>query len=267
MKWILLAFFWPIAAMAQAQPDLAKHFIDAGFPTGTMLVYDLHRDAYTSINPQRIDEMVPPASTYKIFNAMVGLETGVLADENTVIKWDGVKRTPEVWNHDQTLQSAIAISCVPYFQEVARRVGRERMQHWLDAAGYGNRTIGEKIDEFWLNGNLRISAREQVDLLVRLYRNQLPFSQRTMEIDRKILITEQTPLYTLHSKTGWAQRVSPQVGWWVGWVERSDGNVYFFAMNISTDKPPANFADVRIQLTKAVLRDLKILPAADATQK
>jgi beta-lactamase class D len=141
------------------------------------------------------------------------------------------------------------------------------MQHWLDAAGYGNRTIGEKIDEFWLNGNLRISAREQVDLLVRLYRNQLPFSQRTMEIDKKILITEQTPLYTLHSKTGWAQRVSPQVGWWVGWVERSDGNVYFFAMNISTDKPPANFADVRIQLTKAVLRDLKILPAADATQK
>jgi beta-lactamase class D len=191
----------------------------------------------------------------------VGLETGVLKDENTVIPWDGVKRTPESWNHDQTLQSAIAVSCVPYFQEVARRVGRERMQKWLDAAGYGNRNIGEKIDEFWLNGDLRISAREQVDLLVRLYKNELPFSQRTMDIDKKILIIEQTPTYTLHAKTGWAKGVTPQIGWWVGWIERSNGNVYFFAMNIATDKPPADFAEVRIRLARMVLKDLKMLPA------
>ncbi|HMB96817.1 MAG TPA: class D beta-lactamase [Tepidisphaeraceae bacterium] len=266
MKWMLLAFLWPAAALGQAQPDLAKRFIDAGYPNSTMLVYDLRQDVYTTINPSRTDEMFLPASTFKIFNSMAGLETGVLQDENSVIKWDGVKRTPEIWNRDHTLQSAIQVSCVPYFQEVARRIGHDRMQHWIDAVGYGNQNIGGKIDEFWLDGDLRISARQQVQLLVRLYKNDLPFSQRTMDIEKKILINEQTPQYTLRAKTGWAQRISPQVGWWVGWVERSDGSAYFFAMNISTDKPPANFADVRIQLTRAVLKDLKILPA-DAPDK
>jgi beta-lactamase class D len=201
---------------------------------------------------------LPPASTFKILNSLIALETGVVHDEHTVIKWDGVVRERSETNRDFDMAGAFRTSVLWYYEEIARRVGREQMQSWLEKVGYGNRKAGGVETAFWLHGDLRITAREQIEFLVRLYRDDLPFSPRSVQIVKQIMIHEKSPKYTLRAKTGWARKPH-DIGWWVGWVEHDDGRVYFFATNIESDKRMADFGPTRIRITRAILRDLGAL--------
>lgn len=242
-------------ASVSQRPDFGKYFQQANVK-GTFILYDLKKDQYLVYNSKRASTRIIPASTYKIFNSLVALETGVINDENEAIAWDGVKRKFPQWNRVQTMRTAIKDSVVWFYQELARRIGQERMQHYINLAGYGNRDISGGIDQFWLQGGLRISPQEQIDLLVKLYRNELPFSQRTMNIVKDILINQKTSDYILRGKTGWATDFIPQVGWYVGYLERSD-NVYFFALNIDITKPEDIKA--RIAITKSILQDMGLI--------
>jgi beta-lactamase class D len=241
--------------------DLTRHFADSGYE-GTTVVYDVTQDRFTIVNPQRADKALLPASTFKIFNAMVALDAPVIRDENEVIKWDGKVRQNDAWNRDHDLTSAMKTSCFPYFQELARRIGPERMQQWLERTNYGNHKATPAIDRFWLDGDLRISARQQVQFLSRLATWDLPFSRRAMEITKRILVNERTSDYTLYAKTGWAQNPA-SVGWWVGWIERKDGHIYVFATNIESASPDAGFGEARIRITKDILKDMGILPRVE----
>lgn len=223
---------------------------------GAFMMYDLEKNEYTANDTSYFSKEFLPASTYKIFNSLVALETGVISNENVIFKWDGKERMSPAWNKDTDLKDAFKNSTVWYYQELARRIGAERMQQYLDKAGYGNRNISGGIDQFWLNGGLRITPMQQVDLLKRLYKNQLPFSQRTMDIVKSIMITEQTEQYTLRAKTGWAYLDQEDIGWYVGYLEKNN-NVYFFATLIeSKDKSNQQFAKSRIEITKSILKDL-----------
>jgi beta-lactamase class D len=126
-----------------------------------------------------------------------------------------------------------------YYQEVARRIGRETFQESIDAAGYGNRNLTGNLDSFWLDGSLRISADEQVELLRRLYEGDLPFSQRTLDTVREMMILESTGTPPLRGKTGSGLMEGQRIGWFVGYQE-VNGNVYFFATNIKGTGPAAN---------------------------
>ena len=158
---------------------------------GAFLLYDLKNDTVLVYNQPRTKNAYLPASTFKIINSMIALETGVIRDEKEILKWDGEKRFAEIWNQDHNLRTAIRYSVVWFYQELARRIGEERMQHYIDAVEYGNQDIGGGIDLFWLQGNIRITMEEQIDLLKRLYKNELPFSQRTLDIVKDIMILEQ----------------------------------------------------------------------------
>lgn len=239
----------------QERPDFGKYFQQAGV-NGTFLLYDLKQDKYLVYNLKRANTPFVPASTFKIFNSLVALETGVIRDENEVIKWDGIQRDFPEWNKDQTMRTAIKDSVVWFYQELARRIGQERMQHYINLANYGNRDISGGIDRFWLQGGLRTTALQQIDFLVKLYQNQLPFSQRTMNIVKDIIINEKTNNYVLRGKTGWAREVTPQRGWYVGYLERGD-DVYFFALNLDVIKPSDTKA--RLEITKSILQDLKLV--------
>jgi len=114
-----------------------------------------------------------PASTFKIANTLIALETGVAPDERFRLPWDGVKRRLDSWNRDHDLRSALDASVVWYYQELARRIGAKRMREWLGRLGYGNEEMGDKVDEFWLAGPLAISALEQVDFTVQRVRWEL----------------------------------------------------------------------------------------------
>lgn len=150
---------------------------------------------------------------------------------------------------------------MPYYQELARRVGEPAMRQWIKKAKYGNHNINGGIDQFWLNGQLRISPAEQLDFLVRLYQNKLPFSQRSMDLVKQIMVMERGNGYVIRGKTGWASDWGEpyDVGWFVGYVEKGD-QVWFFATCIQDEAPDAAFAPSRVQITKRLLIERGILP-------
>ena len=243
--------------MATVQENkLEKYF--QGF-SGAFVLYDQNKESYIRYKPEQCAERFLPASTFKILNSLIGLETGVIPDENYVIKWDGTHYEDSAWNQDHTLKTAFQNSVVWYYQELARRVGKDRMQQYVDAVGYGNKDIGGKIDSFWLDGALRISADEQVELLKRLYRDDLPFSQRSMKIVKEIMVVENADNYRLSGKTGSVWRVgTSRIGWFVGYVEEKD-NVYFFATNIESSSPEATGVKAK-EIAQNILQSLGLLP-------
>jgi beta-lactamase class D len=100
------------------------------------------------------------------------------------------------------MEEAFKISSVPYYQEVARRIGKDTMQIWIDSIKYGNMKLGSAVDSFWLNNTIKISPDEQLGLVKRLYFEQLPFQKRTQQIVRKVMMQEDNSLYKLAYKVG-----------------------------------------------------------------
>ena len=197
-----------------------------------------------------------PASTFKIVNSLIGLEIGKITDEKMVIKWDGVDRGNEAWNKDLSMEDAFKVSSVGYFQEVARRIGKDTMQHWVDSLQYGNRLIGKSVDSFWLDNSIQISPDEQLGLVKRLYFDQLPFQKRTQQIVRDAMKQEENTLYSLSYKTGW--RLDDQkksVGWVVGWIEENK-HPYFFVTLVKSEDPTVDMKKIRLQITKGILKQL-----------
>ena len=178
------------AADISVRDEFAAHF--AGF-TGTFVMYDPAGDKYIVYNEPQSKKRLSPCSTFKIYNSLIGLETGVLDQEDvyTLFKWNGTQYSFPYWNHDHTLASATRESVVWYFQELAARIGPERMQEYIDKIGYGNKDISGGLTTFWLGSSLQISALEQVDLLNKLYSGQLPFSAaNTAILQKNITLSE-----------------------------------------------------------------------------
>jgi beta-lactamase class D len=240
--------------------DFVRHFRELGVE-GSILIYDLNNNRVFQHNPQRNTTAFLPASTFKILNSLIALETGVISDEIAILTWDGIQRKLPEWNRDLNMREAIKLSAYWFYQVLARRVGHERMQKWVTQVGYGNQKIGSKddIDKFWLEGELRITPQEQIQFLRRFYNNDLPFSKRSLSIVKDIIIMEQTPDYTIRGKTGWVGfvgNVTPQIGWIVGYLEK-EKNIYFFATNIDirNKKDPS----ARMELTRRCFKDLAVL--------
>jgi beta-lactamase class D len=249
-----------IAQADLANPNFAKHFQNLGIE-GSIVIYDLKGDRTFQHNPKRNSTAFLPASTFKILNSLIALETKAIPDELALLTWDGIPRAIPDWNRDLNLREAYKLSTVWFYQVLARRVGYSTMQKWVTAAQYGNQTIGksEDIDKFWLQGELRITPQEQTRFLRRLYANELPFSQKTIAKVKDLMIMEQTPDYTIRGKTGWVgfeDSTKPQVGWVVGYVEKGT-NVYFFAVNVDLKKKLD--ASARMSLMRHCLKDLGVL--------
>ncbi len=240
--------------------NFGRHFRELAVE-GSIMIYDLKNNRVFQHNPQRNVTAFPAASTFKILNSLISLETGVIANEIAILTWDGIPREVAEWNQDLNMREAFKRSAVWFYQVLARRVGHDRMQQWITQVKYGNQKIGGKndIDQFWLNGELQITPQEQIQFLRRLYSNDLPFSQRSLSIVKDIMINEKTPDYTIRGKTGWfgfGREGTPNIGWYVGYVERGE-NVYFFATNIDIHNPKD--ATARLELTRRCLKDLAVL--------
>ncbi|WP_028349017.1 penicillin-binding transpeptidase domain-containing protein [Bradyrhizobium murdochi] len=218
---------------SEFRDDLSKRFFDLG-TVGTFVGYKVDDYLIIASDKVRSGEGRPPASTFKIPNSIIALETGVVEDpDKDVFKWDGVTRSIEPWNKDHTLRSAIAASVVPVYQEIARRIGAERMQKYVDLFDYGNRDIGGGIDQFWLTGNLRIDPIQQIDFVDRLRRGVLPVGKRSQELTRDILPVTRVGDATIRAKSGLlgAEAGKPSLGRMVGWAEKGSQQTVF-AMNM-----------------------------------
>lgn len=259
---LVLAFVVPAVANAQ---DISRFFTGV---KSCFVLYDQKKDHYIRHNEARCRERFSPKSTFKIPNTLIGLETGVIRDADVVIPWNRQKYPPRDnwneepfshWGQDQTLRSAMKYSVVWYYQELALRVGEQRMKQHLSAFKYGDQIVAGGVDQFWLNGELQISAEEQVNFLKDFYAGRLPVSKHSTAIVKDILVLKKTPGYTLSGKTGGGS-IAPGrfIGWFVGYLE-VEGSVCLFAMNIEG----AGFAEIRdkrIELTTQILEQLGYLP-------
>lgn len=197
---------------------------------GTIVLSSLNNEEFIHNDTRAIKRYIP-ASTFKIPNTLIVLEERVIKDEYGIIKWDGKKRFYEPWNKDQTLQSAIAMSCVWCYQRFAKKIGNEKYLDWLKKIDYGNEKTGLDVSTFWLEGDLQISAVEQIEFLKKLYKDDLPFQQKYIDITKKILTVEKTKDYIIKAKSGW----SGKIGWYVGYVETKN-NIWFFTLNADIKK-------------------------------
>lgn len=243
------------AASWQDSPQLAQVFRDAGV-NGTFVLYDVKAGRLQGHNRSRADIRYVPASTFKIPNSLIGLITGVVQDVDEVLPWGGGPALFPQWERDMPLREAIVVSNVPLYRGLARRIGKERMQHALEQLDYGNRETGEVIDRFWLDGPLAISAVEQTQFLARLAQGTLPVDTGAQQAVREILRLEQGDGWSLHGKTGWQNAPDAGVGWWVGWVQKGEA-IYTFAFNF--DMRGKEDADKRVSLGKACLQALGVL--------
>jgi len=215
--------------------------------TGRFSIYNLERYR---------DSAYLPASTFKIVNSLIGLQTGVITNDSMVIKWDGVVRSVPAWNKDLSMYEAFRVSAVPYYQEVARRIGKDTMQQWLDTLSYGTKKITSPIDTFWLDNSLKITPDEQLGLVKKLYFNQLPFHERNQEIVRTAMLMEDKPEYKLSYKTGWGFKENGNnLGWMLGYIEENK-HPYFFVLNIESPEKDFDMPTVRMKMLKDILAQL-----------
>ncbi|MDP2247422.1 MAG: class D beta-lactamase [Nitrosomonadales bacterium] len=235
--------------------DWGKYFkeFDA---KGTIVVVDERVSGpVTSVYDEaRAKKRLPPASTFKIPHALFALDAGAVRDEFQVFKWDGVKRTFEVHNQDQDLRSSMRNSAIWVYTLFAKEIGEDRARSYLKQINYGNADPSTATGDYWIDGNLAISAHEQIVFLNKLYRNELPFRVEHQRLVKDIMIVEAGRDWILRAKTGW----EGSIGWWVGWVEWPTGPV-FFALNIDT---PNRMDDLhkREAIVRALLRSIDALP-------
>lgn len=235
--------------------DPQRHFREAGV-TGSFLLCEIGGDSCLRIDPQRCARRFIPASTFKILNSMIALEHGAITGLDDTIRWDGRKHSISSWNQDQCMRDAFQRSCVWFYQELARRIGLQRMKEAVHAAKYGNEDIGGGIDRFWLDGALRISSEEQADFLRRLWREELPFKPEVQRAVKDLMLLERTEEFTLRGKTGTAIRGGAVIGWFVGYLERN-GNVYVYVLNVEHPETGdlGEMRNRRFELLRTLLRD------------
>ncbi|WP_071884537.1 class D beta-lactamase [Hymenobacter sp. APR13] len=265
--YLFLLSLWLLAAPSAprvAERNFQAHFDQYGVQ-GSFLLYDEAAGQYVAYQPARCRQSFLPASTFKIPNTLIGLQTGALPDTATICRWDGQQRSFPQWNEDMTYARALRVSCVPCYQQLAQRIGVKRYRQWLPRLRYGRMAVATAtLDTFWLDGESRISQFEQVAFLRRLQAETLPVEKRHQRAVKQLLVLKKTPEYTLYGKTGWRFRsaTNPDNGWLVGWVERADGRRAFFALNVEPKPGPvddARFIASRRAVTEAILQELKWL--------
>jgi beta-lactamase class D len=235
--------------------SLGKYFNDNKV-IGCFGLFDNQTGDFTIYNLKRYrDSAYLPASTFKIVNSLIGLQTGTITDDSMVIRWNGVGSGRTECDADLSMYQAFRVSCVPWYQEVARRIGKDTMKLWLDSLGYGNRKIS-RIDSFWLDNSLKVRADEQLGLVKRLYFHQLPFHQRNQEIVKRAMLFENTTDYQLSYKTGWGKtEKGNQLAWITGWIVENK-HPFFFVLNVETKDSEADLSVIRLNMLHGILKQL-----------
>lgn len=198
-----------------------------------------------------------PASTFKMLNALIGLQHGK-ATTNEIFKWDGKKRSFTAWEKDMTLGQAMQASAVPVYQELARRIGLELMQQEVQRIQFGNQQIGQQVDNFWLVGPLKVTPKQEVQFVSALAREQLAFDPQVQQQVKAMLFLQERKAYRLYVKSGWGMDVEPQVGWLTGWVETPQAEIVAFSLNMQMQNgiDPA----IRLEILQQALAELGLYP-------
>jgi beta-lactamase class D len=254
---LLICFFNACSPNNVKIDNSLGHFFNENHVNGTFAMFNNDTGEFTVYNLKRYrDSAFLPASTFKIVNSLIGLQTGKITNDSMIIKWDGIERPVKEWNKDLSMYEAFRVSAVPYYQEVARRIGKDTMQFWLDSLSYGTKKITSGIDTFWLDNSLKIKPDEQLGLVKRLYFHQLPFFDTYEDIVKRAMLFDDNSNYKLSYKTGWGQtEKGNQLAWIVGWIEENK-HPYFFVLNFESVDANADIPAIRMKMLKGILKQL-----------
>jgi beta-lactamase class D len=242
---------------ARAEDErIAKIFARHGVQ-GTLVIAGAAEGRTIVHNDARAIVRFTPASTFKVFNTLIALQEQVVEGPHSVLRWDGTRHDFPDWNRDQTLESAFRVSCVWCYQDFASRIGAEAYRNHLRGADYGVLREPFEVTTFWLDGALRVSALDQIELLRRIHRRVLPFDAASYDTLAALMVVERTSRFVLRAKTGWGARAQPQIGWYVGWLE-TQGATIFFALNM-TVKGEADLP-LRQQIVREALAAHGLMP-------
>ena len=240
-------------------------YFDACNSSGCVVIFNNNQKQWITNDSVLMKSEKLPASSFKIMNLLIALETGVIRDENEIFIYRGETDTakygfrPETYRN-MTVKEAFEISTVWVFADVAEKVGRENYSHYFNLCSYGNNNLTEPGTDFWNFGPFGISPLNQVQFIRSLHTGNLPFSTRNMEKVKQIMLTEKTDNYAIHAKTGWTREGGVNTGWWVGYIETGEG-VWFFATLLLQDRKynSPTFGPCRKEITKKVFRELGII--------
>lgn len=233
IKYILILFLYillifPVNASKKLPINIKKYF---GNFKGCFVIKNISKGDIKVYNDIQCKKRWKPCSTFKIPNSLIGLETGIVTP-TTIIKWSGIKYSFKSWEQDHNLRTAIKYSVIPFYKEIARRIGLSRMQEYVTKINYGNNKIGVIVDNFWLDGPLMINAYEQLTFMESFYKNKLPFNKKNLEYVKEILIQKNDVGKIISGKTGSDIENNKTIwGWFVGHLKTMNTE-YVFVINI-----------------------------------
>lgn len=244
---------WNISSEKIDLMDLSTYF--NGYE-GSFVLYDMNNDAWNIYDMDHATLRTAPNSTYKIYDALFGLEEGIIKPEDSVIAWNGVNYPFEAWNADQNLYSAMQSSVNWYFEEIDKQIGFSAIQGYIRKIGYGNEIVNANLPSYWMQGELKISPVEQVELLTALHNNNFDFAPKNVYAVKNSICLFSSESKNFYGKTGTGRVDGQDVnGWFVGYIENA-GNTYFFATNIQAAENATG--SKASEITLAILSDIGI---------
>ena len=244
---------WKFSSENISYVDFSKYF---GKYEGSFVLYDLRNDVWSIHDIKHATLRVAPDSTYKIYDALFGLEEGVITPQDSFIAWNGENYPFEAWNADQTLQSAMASSVNWYFQSVDEQLGTTSVYDYIKEIGYGNKNMSGDFSTYWMESSLKISPIEQVELLTQLQNNNFGFAPENINAVKDSICLSSSDAGTFYGKTGTGRVDGQDVnGWFIGYIETAD-NTYFFATNIGADSDATG--GNATEITMSILSDMNI---------
>ncbi len=244
---------WKSSSENISYVDFSKYF---GKYEGSFVLYDLRNDVWSIHDIKHATLRVAPDSTYKIYDALFGLEEGVITPQDSFIAWNGENYPFEAWNADQTLQSAMASSVNWYFQSVDEQLGTTSVYDYIKEIGYGNKNMSGDFSTYWMESSLKISPIEQVELLTQLQNNNFGFAPENINAVKDSICLSSSDAGTFYGKTGTGRVDGQDVnGWFIGYIETAD-NTYFFATNIGADSDATG--GNATEITMSILSDMNI---------
>lgn len=256
-----LLFLLSLVSLSYAQKITERNFkpyFDRYGVDGCFVLFDEADNELTRYNPAICDSGFIPASTFKIPHSVIALEEGVVSDTDQVIPWDGHVWPVKKWNQDQNLGTAIKYSCVWVYTGFAEKIGIDKYRKYVQAFDYGNKNLNGPPTRFWLAGEFRISANQQIAFLRKFYHDDLPVSKEAIDKVRKLIVLEKGDDWTLSGKTGGGVlNDSDYIMWLVGYVEK-DNHPYYYVLNFVSDDFNGT-SQARYKITKDILKEMKLI--------
>ena len=203
---------WNISSEKIDLMDLSAYF--NGYE-GSFVLYDMNNDAWNIYDMEHATLRTAPNSTYKIYDALFGLEEGVIAPNDSFMAWNGADYPFEAWNADQDLYSAMQSSVNWYFEEIDKQLGSSTIQNYIRKIGYGNENVSPDLSSYWMQGTLKISPVEQVELLTVLHNNSFDFAPENVNAAKNAICLFSSEGKNFYGKTGTGRVDGQDVNGWL----------------------------------------------------